>query len=105
MTDTEKLISDLKNHRQAYAEGVMKVEHRDITAMSTVEVLDRAIEYIERGYLEEESEEHCLTPWGCLLAILSDYGIEIEGIAGKAGEHIVDDFMDLLIENGYAEER
>ena len=101
MTDTEKLISDLKNHRQAYAEGVMKVEHRDITAMSTVDVLDRAIEYIERGYLKEESEEHCLTPWGCLLAILSDYGIEISGISGRAGTHIVEDFLELMEKIGY----
>jgi len=53
MTDTEKLISDLKHHSEAFKTGVT---FTDVTAMSTVDVLDRAIEWIEKGYLDEETD-------------------------------------------------
>lgn len=51
MTDTEKLIADLKHHSEAFKTGVT---FTDVTAMSTVDVLERAIDCIEKGYLEDE---------------------------------------------------
>ena len=50
---------------------------------------------------KEQEEEYVLTPWGCLSAVLYDYGIETDHIKGKVGEHIVDDFMDAMTVAGY----
>lgn len=41
-----------------------------------------------------------LTPWGCLLLVLRDYGIDVSHISGKVGAHIVEDFMELMIKQG-----
>ncbi len=53
MTDTEKLISDLKHHSDAFKTGVA---FTDVSAMSTVDVLERAIEFAEKGYVDEETD-------------------------------------------------
>lgn len=42
------------------------------------------------------------TEWGCLRAILGDYGIEIpEYITSTIGKHMVNDFMNLMCKHGY----
>ena len=54
-------------------------------------------------FKEEDTEEerYCLTEWGCLLATLTEYNIDISHISGRVGGHIVDDFMELLCKQGY----
>ena len=42
-----------------------------------------------------------LSEWGCLHSVLSDYGINVDHIKGKIGEHIVEDFLELMCECGY----
>lgn len=42
-----------------------------------------------------------MTPWEILSEILKEYGIYTGDITGRAGTHIVEDFMDLMIEQGY----
>lgn len=42
-----------------------------------------------------------LTPWGCLSAILEDYGIGTSDIMPKVGEHMVNDFMELMVKQGH----
>lgn len=50
---------------------------------------------------EEDDGTYTLTPWGCLLNVLIDYGINVSHISGRIGEHIVGDFMDLMVKCGY----
>lgn len=51
----------------------------------------------------DSNDEECytLTEWGCLYCILTDYRIDVSGISGKVGQHIVEDFMDLMCKCGY----
>ena len=51
---------------------------------------------------ENENDDvfYTLTPWSCLLLTLHDYGINLDHISGKVGAHIVEDFMELMIEQG-----
>lgn len=42
--------------------------------------------------------------WGCLYAVLMDYGIDVSNIPGRVGKHIVDDFMEIMCKSGYIEE-
>jgi hypothetical protein len=42
--------------------------------------------------------------WGCLQATLADYGI-LANVPLKVGNHIVDDFFELLMKNGYVEKK
>lgn len=50
----------------------------------------------------ETNEETCqLTPWGCLSAVLTDYRIDVSGISAKVGAHIVEDFMESMMAQGY----
>lgn len=51
--------------------------------------------------MNEDEEKYCLTPWGCLMLTLNDYGINTEGIRGVVGKHIVEDFMELMEKSGY----
>ncbi len=56
--------------------------------------------------LEEQIEAHCeskwiLSKWGCLYSVLKDYNIDVSHVPGRVGEHIVDDFMDLMCKHGY----
>lgn len=53
----------------------------------------------------ENEEEYILTPWGCLSLVLNDYGIDTNGISGKAGAHVVEDFMELMVHLGYVHRR
>lgn len=48
-----------------------------------------------------EEERHTLTPWGCLYATFLDYNIDLSSVSGKMGEHIVEDFMELMSKCGY----
>lgn len=51
--------------------------------------------------LEDENTKFVLTPWGCLYSVLTDYKIDVEDIPGRVGEHIVEDFMDVMKKAGY----
>ena len=48
-----------------------------------------------------DDDEFCLTQWGCLCAVLNDYGIDVSHLTPVMGVHMVDDFMDLMVRNGY----
>lgn len=60
-------------------------------------------------YFEEEKEEdeedeevkYVITPWGCLVSVLFDYGIDVSHFKGRVGEHIVEDFMEAMERAGY----
>ena len=41
------------------------------------------------------------TEWGCLYSVLSDYGIDVSHISGRVGQHIVEDFMEMMVKSGY----
>ena len=51
--------------------------------------------------LEDEDEKYVLTPWGCLYSVLNDYGVDVERIPSRVGEHIVEDLMDALVMAGH----
>lgn len=55
----------------------------------------------EKDQEESEEELYVLTPWGCLVGVLLDYGIEVSHIKGRVGEHIVEDFMEAMEKAGY----
>ena len=46
-------------------------------------------------------ESYCLTPWWCLKATLQDYNVDTTNVTPKMGEHIVNDFMELMVKQGY----
>lgn len=48
-----------------------------------------------------EEERYTLTPWGCLYAIFLAYNIDLSSVSGTIGEHIVEDFMELMVKCGY----
>lgn len=52
---------------------------------------------------EEDDEEavFTLTEWGCLSCVLSDYNIDFSHITPKMGEHMAQDFLELLEHCGY----
>lgn len=49
----------------------------------------------------DDDVKFVLSEWGCLHSVLSDYGINVDHIKGKIGEHIVEDFLELMCECGY----
>lgn len=55
----------------------------------------------ENEVMCDEDVKYRLTPWGCLCAVLMDYGIDVGRISGKVGGHIVDDFMEVMEVAGY----
>lgn len=48
-----------------------------------------------------KEEIYVLTPWGCLMGVLMDYGIDISHITPKMGEHMVNDFLESMVKAGY----
>ena len=48
----------------------------------------------------EQEEIYSLTPYACLMEVLNDYGIDTSGITQKIGEHMVDDFFELMERQG-----
>lgn len=58
------------------------------------------VEYYEDVF-DEDDEQYVLTPWGCLSCVLEDYHIDFSHIAPKVGQHIVEDFMELMEKAGY----
>ena len=48
-----------------------------------------------------DDDTFILTEWGCLACVLGDYGIFTGNITGKVGQHIVEDFMDMMVSMGY----
>lgn len=65
----------------------------------------KAEEYEKWDKFEGDSDEqkYTLTPWGCLSAVLDDYGIDVSHISGRTGTHIVEDFMEDMARCGYVE--
>lgn len=51
--------------------------------------------------MAEEEVVYVLTPWGCLMGVLMDYGIDISHITTKMGEHMVNDFLQSMEKAGY----
>lgn len=49
----------------------------------------------------KEEEVYALTPWGCMCCILKDYGIDVGNIPCVIGQHMVEDFMELMQKQGY----
>lgn len=49
--------------------------------------------------------EFRLTKGMVLLLTLRDYGIDVSHITPKMAEHLVDDFMNELVKQGYAERK
>lgn len=52
-----------------------------------------------------EEERYTLTPWGCLYATFLAYNIDLSSISGTMGEHIVEDFMELMAKCGYVKRK
>ena len=51
----------------------------------------------------DDDDVYILTPLGCLMAVLMDYGIDISHITPKMGEHMVSDFMQYMVDAGHIE--
>ena len=66
-----------------------------------IEEFDRQLESLVGEFNEDDDERYVLTPWGCLACVLEDYNIDTNHITGKMGEHIVEDFMELMENAGY----
>ena len=49
----------------------------------------------------DDDVKFMLSEWGCLHSVLTDYGVDISRVTGKIGEHIVEDFMELMVKCGY----
>lgn len=49
----------------------------------------------------DDDVKFVLTEWGCLSSVLTDYGVDVSRVTGKIGEHIVEDFMELMVKCGY----
>ena len=49
----------------------------------------------------DDDVQFVLTEWGILTEILSDYGIDVWHIPGRVGQHIVEDFMECMVNAGY----
>ena len=52
-------------------------------------------------WFEDDGLLYVLSEWGCLSSVLTDYGIDVSRVTGKIGEHIVEDFMELMCKCGY----
>ena len=50
-------------------------------------------------------EYYTLTMWGCLSAVLKEYGFDTNHISDRVGEHIVEDYMDQLEQCGYLKKK
>lgn len=48
-----------------------------------------------------DDEEYRLTPWGCLEAVLKDFGVDTSNVTGRMGELIIEDFMKAMVDAGY----
>ncbi len=51
--------------------------------------------------MNENEEVYKLTPWGCMSIVLEDYGIPCDHITGTIGNHLVEDFMDMMVKQGH----
>lgn len=49
----------------------------------------------------DEEEVYVLTPYGVLLAVMDDYNINIDHLTPKMAEHLFEDFMEVLMKQGY----
>ena len=49
----------------------------------------------------DDDVKFVLTEWGCLSSVLVDYGVDVSRVTGKIGEHIVEDFLELMCKCGY----
>ncbi len=48
-----------------------------------------------------DNEEWRLTPWGCMYEVLRDYGFDPKQLTPKMGEHMVEDFMKMMVRVGH----
>ena len=50
--------------------------------------------------MNNDDEKWGLTPWGCMHAVLKEYGYDPERLTPKMGEHMVEDFMAMMVTAG-----
>lgn len=50
--------------------------------------------------MNNDDEKWGLTPWGCMYAVLQDYGFNSKQITPTMGEHMVEDFMEMMVTAG-----
>lgn len=51
---------------------------------------------------KKKDEGYRLTPWGCLVVVLKDYNLDVPlDMTSQMGEHLVEDFMELMEKQGY----
>ena len=55
--------------------------------------------------MNEDEEIYGLTPWGCMCAVLKDYGYDPERLTPKMGEHMVEDLMAMMVTAGIVMKR
>ena len=60
---------------------------------------------MSKNKTKDDKEKYILTPWGCLYVVLKDYHIDVSGISGTVGKHIVEDFMDNMVRAGHVIKR
>jgi hypothetical protein len=51
--------------------------------------------------MNEDEKKYTLTPWGCMRAILSDYGYDPDRLTPTVGTHMVEDFLAAMERAGY----
>ena len=56
---------------------------------------------MQKNEVFDDDAKFILSEWGCLSSVLTDYGVDISRVTGKIGEHIVEDFLELMCECGY----
>lgn len=52
-----------------------------------------------------DEEVYVLTPYGVLLSVMDDYGIDVNHITPRMAEHLFEDFMEALCKQGYVGKR
>jgi hypothetical protein len=54
--------------------------------------------------MNEQEETYRLSMWVCLDEVLKDYGVHLD-LTPTVWEHLVNDFMAMLVRQGYAERK
>ena len=67
-------------------------------------VLNVSVDSLLNGE-EQEEETLRLSKSECMRIVLTDYGIDLSRITQKMLEHIVGDFLEMLVKQGYAERK
>ena len=55
--------------------------------------------------MNNDDKKWGITPWGCMYAVLQEYGFNPELLTPKIGEHMVEDFMAMMVKAGIVAEK